>query len=106
MFDVEALRCCLSAYRLWSAKTGQDGAGVIAGWLGAEPAARLEALPALHKVLFSQKDTVRAVASLAKFEEHFDYAAQAVLASSLALRDRQALLSLAEWLAPALELGR
>ena len=105
-FDVEALRCCLSAYRQWSAKTGQDGAAVIADWLGSEPAARLEALPALHKVLFTKKDTVRAVASLARFEEHFDYAAQAVLASSLALRDRQALLALADWLAPALELGR
>ena len=105
-FDVEALRCCQSAYRQWSVKTGQDGAAVIGDWLGSGPAARFEALPLLHKVLFTQKDTVRAVASLVKFEEHFEYAAQAVLASCLALRDRQALLVLAEWLAPALELGR
>ncbi len=105
-FDVEALRLCLSAYRQWGAKTGQDGAAVIADWLTAAPARRFELLPDLHKVLFTQKDTVRSVTSLAKFEEHLEHAALAVLDASLAVRERQTLLALAAWLAPALELGR
>ena len=106
VFDVDALRLCLSAYRQWSAKTGQDGAAVIGDWLAAGPMIRFELLPELHKLLFTQKDTVRNAPSLSKHEEYFEQAAEAVLASSLAVRERQVLLALAEWLTPALELGR
>ncbi|MFC0589007.1 double-strand break repair helicase AddA [Novosphingobium aquiterrae] len=106
VFDVESLRCCLAAYAQWSAKTGVDGRAVIADWLGAAPAQRLERLPDLSKVLFTQKDTVKNAASLTKFEESFVYAAEAVLGSVLAVRERQALVALAAWLTPALELGR
>jgi ATP-dependent helicase/nuclease subunit A len=105
-FDVEALQCCLSAYSQWSAATGQAGRAVITEWLAAEPEQRLQQLPDLHKVLFNKDDTVSNLRSLPKFEEHFQGAAEAVLASSLAVRERQVLLALAEWLTPALELGR
>jgi ATP-dependent helicase/nuclease subunit A len=106
VFDVEALRLCLSAYSQWNVKTGVAARAVIADWLGSTPAGRLERLDDLHKILFTQKDTVRSVPSLEKFEEHFAIAAEEVLASSLAVRERRALLALAAWLAPALELGR
>ncbi|MBS0475200.1 MAG: double-strand break repair helicase AddA, partial [Proteobacteria bacterium] len=106
LFDVEALRCCLSAYAQWSAKTGVEGRAVIAAWLGADPAVRLATLPDLSKVLFTQKDTVKNASSLEKFEESFTFAAEAVLASVLAVRERQALVALVGWLTPALELGR
>ncbi len=105
-FPVEALRCCLSAYSQWNGKKGQEGRVVIADWLAASAAQRTERLDDLHKVLFTQKDTVRDVGSLEKFEESFGLAAEAVLAQMLALRERRAMLELAEWLAPALELGR
>jgi len=106
VFDVEALRLCLSAYRQWGAKTGQDGAAVIAEWLAAAPALRFTTLHNLHKVLFNKDDTISNMRSLPKFEEHFEHAASAVLGSSLAVRERQTLLALAAWLTPALELGR
>lgn len=105
-FDVDALRLCLSAYRQWGAKTGHDGAAVIADWLAASPSRRFELLSGLHKVLFNKDDTISNLRSLPKFEEHFEQAAEAVLVSSLAVRERQTLLALADWLAPALELGR
>ncbi|MDE2437557.1 MAG: UvrD-helicase domain-containing protein, partial [Sphingomonadales bacterium] len=105
-FDVEALRCCHSAYSQWNGKKGVEGRAVIADWLSASPVERLERLPALSRVLFTQKDTVKDVASLEKFEESFGFAAEAVLACVLAVRERQALVTLVEWLAPALELGR
>ena len=105
-FDVEALRLCLSTYRQWGAKTGQDGAAVIADWLAAAPAQRFTMLPNLHKVLFNKDDTISNMRSLPKFEEHFEYAASAVLASSLVVREQQTLLALSAWLTPALELGR
>ena len=105
-FDVDALQCCLSAYQQWNTKTGQEGRLIIAAWLAASAEQRAESLPGLHTVLFTQKDTVRNQASFEKFEEHFGHAAEAVLACSLAVRAHAAMLALAEWLAPALELGR
>lgn len=106
VFDVEALRCCLAAYSQWSVKTGQAGRAIIAAWLAADPAARLTGLDALHKVLFTQKDTVRSLTSLEKFEEAFGQAAEAVLESSLKVRTLRGLLALADRLVPALTLGR
>ncbi len=105
-FASDALRLCLSAYSSWNGKKGQDGRVVIADWLAAEPAARLAALPGLHRVLFTQKDTVKDVSSLEKFEGDFGFAAAAVLEAVLAIRSRRALLDLSRWLAPALTLGR
>ncbi len=105
-FDVEALRLCLSAYSCWNGKKGQEGRVIIADWLAAAPDRRLAALPELHRVLFTQKDTIKDVSSLEKFESDFDPAAQAVLDCVLAIRELRALLELATWLTPALELGR
>lgn len=105
-FDLDALRCCLSAYSQWNGKKGMAGRAVIADWLSASPAQRLERLDELHKVLFTQKDTVRDVSSLEKFEAYFGQAAEAVLACSLAVRERRVLLELAQFLVPTLELGR
>ncbi len=106
VFAVDALRCCLSAYSQWNGKKGTAGRAVIADWLAASPALRLDRLGELHKVLFTQKDTVKDVSSLEKFEEHFGAAAEDVLASALAVRERRTLLDLARFLAPTLELGR
>ncbi|WP_374282837.1 double-strand break repair helicase AddA [Novosphingobium sp.] len=106
VFDTDALHCCLSAYSQWNGKKGMAGRAVIADWLSAGAAERLERLDELHKVLFTQKDTVRDVSSLEKFESHFGQAAESVLACSLAVRERRALLELADFLVPTLELGR
>lgn len=106
VFDTDALERCEAAYGQWSAKTGQEGRAVIAAWLAADADQRLATLPDLSKVLFTQKDGVKNVKSLARFEESFEVAGEAVLASVLAVREREALIALAAWLAPALELGR
>ena len=105
-FDVGSLRCCLAAYSQWNGVKGQAGRVVIADWLAAGAEARFAALDDLHKVLFTLKDTVRDQKSLEKFEEFFGEAAERVLADMLHIRDQRALVALAEWLAPALELGR
>lgn len=106
VFNVEALECCMAAYRQWGAATGQTVSAAIAAWLEAGPKERLEQLDALHKLLFTLDDGVKNIRYVAKFEEHFEDAGLAVLASSQAVRDRRALLALADFLAPALEIGR
>lgn len=105
-FPVDALRCCLAAYSQWNGKKGQAGRIVIADWLSASPAERLARLSDLHATLFTQKDTVKDEASLARFEAHFGTAAGEVLAARLAIRELQTLLDLVDYLTPALEVGR
>ncbi len=106
VFAVDALECCLAAYRQWGAATGQKLSGQIAGWLESSPAERLSTLDELHKVLFTLEGGVKNIRYVTKFEEHFEEAGLAVLVSSKAVRDHRALLELAAFLIPALELGR
>ena len=105
-FACDALELCLSAYRQWNGKKGQDGRVVIANWLAADPATRLQTFADLFKVLFTQKDTIKDVPSLEKFEAHFGDAAQDVLDCMLHIREQKALIELAAFLTPALTLGR
>lgn len=106
VFDADSLELCLSAYRQWNTATGQEASAVIGAWLAAEPAERLARFGELFKVLFTQKDTVKNVKSCAKYEEYFEQAAETVLAAMIAVRERVALLGLAERMVPALTLGR
>jgi ATP-dependent helicase/nuclease subunit A len=106
VFDVEALECCLSAYQGWQTATSTKTIAEIKAWLASAPAERLTGLDELHKLLFTNDDLARNRQHLIKFEESFLDAAAVVLASSQRVRDRRALLELAAWLAPALELGR
>ncbi len=105
-FDVEALRLCHSAYNQWNGIKGQAGRVVIADWLAADCGGRLEQFEALFKVLFTQKDTIKDQKSLEKLESHFGEAAQSVLDDALRLRDQRSLIRLADFLTPALTLGR
>ncbi len=106
LFDVDALECCLSAYRQWKTKTGEKGAPAIADWLATGPVERLAGLNDLFKVLFTQKDTVKDTKSLEKFEESFGEAAESVLGCMLRVREMRSLLALADRLVPAFRLGR
>ena len=105
-FDVASLRLCLAAYSQWNGKKGQEGRVVIASWLAANAEVRLATADNIFKILFTQKDTIKDQTSLEKFEEYFGEAAQRVLDAMLALREQRVLLALADWLTPALTLGR
>ena len=106
IFDTDALQCCLGAYRQWSSATGQKASAVIQSWLEAGPAERIESLPGLVEVLFSKEGNPKNLRYIAKYEEFYEDAALAVLACCQAVQDRRALLDLADFLAPALEVGR
>lgn len=106
VFDVAALRCCLSAYEQWQSPTGKAAHAVLADWLSASAQQRLAGLDELEKTMFSKEGNVKNKRYVLKFEESFELAGLAVLESVRAVRDRKGLLELAEWLAPALELGR
>ena len=105
-FDIDALQCCLAAYRQWPTKTGTEAAACIADWLETEPDGRLDQFDALFKVLFTQKDTVKNTRNVLKFEESFEEAGLNVLQGMLRIREMRALLALAERLVRAFRLGR
>ena len=106
VFDLDGLECCLSAYRCWKTATSDKTIPVIQAWLSGDPAQRLGLLDELRKLLFTADDLARNRDRLIKFEESFLDAAGGVLASIERISERRALLELAEWLTPALEVGR
>lgn len=106
VFDTDALQCCLAAYSAWTAPTGANVSALIRDWLESGPAERLAGLETLHKELFGQKGQVKNTKSLVKFEDGIEAAGLAVMASSLAVQQRRALLDLVDFLVPALEVGR
>ncbi|MFN5819572.1 MAG: UvrD-helicase domain-containing protein, partial [Novosphingobium sp.] len=106
VFDTDALECCLAAYSGWKTATSAKVTPLIRDWLESGPAERLASLDALHKELFTKEGLAKNRQSLSKLESSFEEAADAVLLSSVAVQERRALLDLAEFLVPALELGR
>ncbi len=105
-FDTLSLRRCLAANRRWSARTGQDRAEIIDWWLGQEAEHRLPLIDDLHGVFFTQKGEPRVATPLLKFHDAYHEDVERIGACIAAVRERRALLDLAGWLAPALELGR
>lgn len=106
-FDVVSLRRCMEINGAWKAATGQKNMAAIAQWLGASPAGRAEAIDALYDVFFAKSSgELRACASQVKIEPAYERWAERVGANIAAVRERRALLQLAEFLVPTLELGR
>src|SRR5690606_13033349 len=104
-FDVAALRRCMDINRAWSAATGQANADAIAAWL-ADPVQRAARLADLASVFLTQKGEPRASKSQEKIDPAYPGDVGAVIACIEAANDFKAMLELAGWLAPALELGR
>ncbi|AZI34855.1 double-strand break repair helicase AddA [Caenibius tardaugens NBRC 16725] len=105
-FDVQSLRACLAANQGWSAKTGQENAAVIADWLAADPPARLERIGDLYAVFHTQAGKLRAWAAQEKVDPGYPGHVARVADSVQRVRDMLALVDLADFLAPALTLGR
>jgi ATP-dependent helicase/nuclease subunit A len=106
VFDCVALDLVLSANRAWGTATAAKSVAAIEDFLGASGLGRVSAAAPMEAALFTQKGDIRSLKSLEKYESGYADAAASVAASLLALRERQALLALAEILVPALELGR
>ena len=106
MFDVRSLRTCRETLESWGTPTGRKNAGQIAEWLMRPLAERAEAIGELAKALLTNEGAIRSLSSVTKIRSDYGEYAECVRASIEQVRERQALLSLAEWLTPALELGR
>lgn len=105
-FDVRSLRRCMEINAAWPAATGQGYANAIGDWLARDPAARAETIEALADVFVKKDGDLRSTKSQDKLDPNYAGLAARVAERIAAVRERQALLVLAGWLTPALELGR
>ena len=106
VFDCAALDRVLQANRAWATATADKSVIAIGDFLGASGLGRVSAAGPLEAALFTQKGEIRSLKSLERCDPDYAAAAEAVAASLRMLRERQALLALADLLGPALELGR
>lgn len=105
-FDVRSLQACMAINSGWKAKTGQDNAAAIAGWLAAGQQERLARIDDLHALFHTQKGTLRAFASQEKIDPGYAGYVTRVSDSIARVREMLALVELADFLAPALTVGR
>jgi len=105
-FDVRSLRRCMEINADWPAATGQKNANAIGDWLALDPAARGEAIEALAGVFLTKEGEQRASKSQDKIDPSYSGHVERVLDSIHPVRQRKAMLELAAWLTPALDLGR
>ena len=105
-FDVRSLRRCMEINAAWKAATGQKHANVIGDWLALAPAERGETIGELTKAFLTKAGEPLSSKSQDKLDPAYSDHAARVVSSLAAVLERKAMLELAAWLAPALELGR
>jgi ATP-dependent helicase/nuclease subunit A len=105
-FDVRSLRAAMIANQQWKSKTGEGNANRIGDWLAADEAGRLGRIEDLWNVFFTQKGEPRGAAGLEKIDPDYPAHVLRVGEGIARVREMATLLALAQWLAPALTLGR
>ena len=106
-FDCASLRACLATLHEWNTKSGREAAEPISAWLAADPAQRLATLGCFNgSLLVADGSKPKNLSNLAKRDPAYEGNVAAVQACLDAIREKHALLALAEYLAPAFELGR
>ncbi len=106
-FDMASLRRCLETLAAWNTGTGRDATAAIGNFLLASPDGRVEQLDELRIALFTKGGgSARQLANILKRDPDYETYILRVATSLGAVFERRAMLRLAEWLTPALELGR
>tara|TARA_B000000460_G_scaffold204350_1_gene151216 strand:- start:7448 stop:10942 length:3495 start_codon:yes stop_codon:yes gene_type:complete len=105
-FDTQSLRRCHDALLAWGTATAGKMAGPIGAWLASDGTARLAASTDLRKALMNDKGEPKYLANLSKIEPDYgEYAYRAITCLDK-VEEVKNLGALAQWLAPALTLGR
>ncbi len=106
VFDMASLRRCLETLAAWNTGTGRDATAAIGNFLLATPDGRVEQLDELQFALFTKGDGApRQLTNILKRDPDYESYIQRVATSLAAVFERRAMVRLAEWLTPALELG-
>jgi len=106
MFDIASLRGCRETLAGWSSATGRDGAAAIDSWLARPPEERVAAIAGFFGTLLNKDGSPKQLANILKRDPDYGARIERVRECIAKVRELQALLDLADWLTPALELGR
>ena len=105
-FPVESVRHCAAVNSEWGKKTGLGQAEAANAWLALDNAARLEQIDQLASVFLTGKGDPRSHKSQDKIDPEYGSYVSEVLGSLAAVIEQKTLLELAQFLTPALTLGR
>ncbi len=103
---LDALELVSAANNAWNAKSGVETAAFVAGWLASSPGDRLTGLDGFFGTVFTREGAPKFLANLLKFETSYEDATAELATAITAIRERQALIALADFLGPQLEVGR
>ena len=105
-FDCQSVRRCMEMNAAWATRTGETTANTLGDWLAATPVRRLELLPALEAAFLKVDGAPRSTANIEKKQPDYPGYAARVIACIEALRERKAMVDLADLLDTALTVGR
>ena len=105
-FDIRSLRNCKETIDQWGTPTGQKMSDFIADWLAATALERFRLLEGFLGTLLTKKGEPSRLNNLEKIDPHYGERVERVRENLAAIEQQARLLALAEWLAPALALGR
>ncbi|OCC24807.1 double-strand break repair helicase AddA [Croceicoccus estronivorus] len=105
-FDVQALRYCLNTLSEWDSKTGREGANAVTAWLAHDPAGRLDTIGSFFGTLLTKEGNPKQLDNILKRNPAYGDYVLRVQDSIMRVREMQALIDLADFLTPALTLGR
>ncbi len=105
-FDIASLRHCRESLAAWGTKTAGEATDFIDQWLAADPGERYRTLDGFSGTLFTLKGEPKSLKNVLKIDPGYGEPVERVQANLEVIEQQARLLALAEWLAPALELGR
>jgi ATP-dependent helicase/nuclease subunit A len=105
-FDCAALRHCAEALARWGAASGLEAASAIDAWLSSDGEQRLAMLDPLYAHLFTQKGEPRSLRYVEERSPHYAELIERVRSSIGRALERRRLIALADYVEPALALGR
>ncbi|MEE1878244.1 double-strand break repair helicase AddA [Altererythrobacter litoralis] len=106
-FDTMSLLRCKQTLAAWDTGTGREGSAAIDAWLALAPLERARTIDALYAGLFTKTtDAPRQLSNILKRDPAYGTYVGKVQENIRLVREFRTLLELADFLAPALELGR
>ena len=106
IFPDDTLRSMLLALDGWKAQIAEKTRVFLTHWLTLDAAARLQALDGFMESVLKKDGDVRSMKGAEKNDPDFANKQESIREAVSLVRERAALLSLADFLAPALEIGR
>ena len=106
IFPDHQLRAMAPTLAAWPAKTGQESLEFIEHWLALDVNQRPDAMDGFLKTLLKADGTPRVMKKPCDLDPQFALRQQEIADAIALVAERRSLLDLADFLAPALELGR